>query len=168
LRVSGRALVVGDDVDTDTIIPARHLHRSDPAWLASHVFEDAPHIKSKLLSLEKPVVVVAGRGFGYGSSREHAALALKAAGVVGVVAESFHRIFFRNAVNNGLLVVEASLRGVRDRDLVTVDAESGLIEVAGLGAFKAKPLPSLVAKILRAGGLLAELKERAKKECEAL
>ncbi|KSW12646.1 hypothetical protein CF15_01275 [Pyrodictium occultum] len=160
--VRGRALVVGDNVDTDTIIPARYLHSTDPRELARHVFEDAPGIRARLDGLEKPVVIVAGRGFGYGSSREHAVLALKAAGVAAVVAESFHRIFYRNALNNGLPVVEASLRGsTRDGSLVEIDLETGEIRVDGRLAARARPLPPMLRRLLAAGGLREELRRLA-------
>ncbi len=162
LRVEGYALVLGDDVDTDTIIPSTFLHYSEPEKLAEGVFAKAPEIRGRLDRLPRPVVIVAGRGFGYGSSREHAVIALKAAGVAAVVAESFHRIFYRNAVNNGLLVVEAQgLRGrVRDGDRVVVDLEQGYVEAAGVRV-EVQPLPGEVARILREGGLRGVLRRLA-------
>ena len=164
VRVEGWALTVGDNIDTDTIIPARYLHSTDPRELASHVFEDAPEIRRRLDALEKPVVIVAGRGFGYGSSREHAVLALKAAGVVAVVAESFHRIFYRNALNNGLVVLEAPrLRGrIRNGDYVEIDLSSGEIRVGGEIVARARPMPGMLLELLRAGGLKEKLRELAR------
>ena len=162
-RVVGRALIVGDNIDTDTIIPARYLHSTDPGELAQHVFEDAPEIRRRLDALEKPVVIVAGRGFGYGSSREHAVLALKAAGVAAVAAESFHRIFYRNAINNGLVVLEApGLRSrVRDGSLVEIDLSTGEIRVDGGAVARARPMPGMLLELLRAGGLKEKLRELA-------
>ncbi len=162
-KIVGRALVVGDNVDTDTIIPARYLYITDPEKLAQHVFEDAPEIRQKLDALEKPVVIVAGRGFGYGSSREHAVLALKAAGVVAVIAESFHRIFYRNAINNGLAALEApGIHGqIRYGDLVEVDLPNSEVRVNGKTIARTRPMPETLLKILRAGGLKEKLRELA-------
>lgn len=159
LAVRGYALVLGDNVDTDTIIAAKYLHYTEPEKLAEGVFANAPSIKRRLESLRKPVVIVSGQGFGYGSSREHAAIALKAAGVKAIVALSFHRIFYRNAINNGLLVVEA-LEDPRDKiregDLVTVKPEEGVVE-SPHGIVKTRRLPEAVVKLLERGGLRGEL-----------
>ncbi|MEM4035469.1 MAG: 3-isopropylmalate dehydratase [Fervidicoccaceae archaeon] len=162
MRVRGWALVVGDNIDTDTIIPARHLHRADPSWLAEHVFEDAPMIRSALLSLHKPVIIIAGRGFGYGSSREQAVLALKAAGVGAVIARSFHRIFFRNALNNGLPALEALIEEAETGAEVSVDLSTGTIFI-GPKEFRAKPLPQQLLRILEAGGIKEELRRMAQR-----
>jgi len=165
LRVRGHALVLGDNVDTDTIIPARFLHSTDPAYLANGVFSNTPEIRRRLDSLPKPVVIVAGRGFGYGSSREHAVIALRGAGVAAVIAESFHRIFYRNAINNGLLVAEAppGLRqAVREGSLVEIAAGPGktLIRVSGR-LLEAPGLPPMVLGLLASGGLRAVLRRLA-------
>ena len=162
-RVKGYALVLGDDIDTDVIIPSTFLHHTEPEKLAEGVFAKTPEVRRRLDALPGPVVIVAGRGFGYGSSREHAVIALKAAGVAAVVAESFHRIFYRNAVNNGLLVLEAppGLReAVKDGDEVTVDAAKGIIEAAGR-TWETKPLPRNVLEIINAGGLRVILEQLA-------
>jgi len=161
MRVRGYALIVGDDVDTDTIIPARYLHRSEPEWLGEHVFDDAPNIKGRLRAAPKPVAIVAGNGFGYGSSREHAVIALKAAGVAVVVAKSFHRIFYRNAINNGLPVVEADLVGVRDCELVLVDLAGGTITTSSGRTHRIKPIPPQILEILKCGGLKEVLRKLA-------
>lgn len=158
LRVRGHALTLGNNIDTDTIIPARYLHKLDLDWLAQHVFDDDPSIKERMLRVQKPIVIVAGSGFGYGSSREHAVLALKASGVAAIIAKSFHRIFFRNAVNNGLPVIEASLENVSDGALVEIDLERGTIAVNGTVKARVKPMPSRILQILLHGGLKAELK----------
>jgi 3-isopropylmalate/(R)-2-methylmalate dehydratase small subunit len=160
--------VLGDNVDTDTIIPARFLHSTDPEYLAKGVFGNTPEIRERLDRLPRPVVVVAGRGFGYGSSREHAVIALKAAGVEAVLAESFHRIFYRNALNNGLLVVEAppGLRSkVRDGDIVEIEAggEATLIKVGGSASYRAAGLPETVLALLETGGLREALRRLVKK-----
>jgi len=165
IRVKGYALVLGDNVDTDTIIPSRFLHSTDPSYLASGVFSNTPGIRGRLDRLPRPVVIVAGRGFGYGSSREHAVIALRAAGVEAVVAESFHRIFYRNAVNNGLLVVEApgGLRAAaRDGDPVEVEAgeEATVIRLGGR-VFHAPGLPAMVLELLSSGGLREALRRLA-------
>jgi len=161
IRINGYALVVGDDIDTDTIIPARYLHRSEPNWLAQHVFEDAPDIKQRLNSISRPIAVIAGNGFGYGSSREHAVIALKAAGVSLVIAKSFHRIFYRNSINNGLLAVEAHLTGVNDGELVQVDLKRGIITVGTCDMCRIKPIPTQILEILQYGGLKERLRRLA-------
>ena len=150
--VSGFALVLGDNVSTDDIIPSRYLYLTDPVELARHVFEDYPGVRGRLVSMGS-VVIVAGSGFGYGSSREHAPIALRAAGVRAVVAHSFHRIFYRNSINNGLLVVEADLVGlVGDGDFVEIDLSEGVIRtpsgVVGIGR-----VPGYVLDLIRVGGL---------------
>jgi len=168
LRVQGYALVLGDEVDTDTIIPSTYLHITSPERLAEGVFAKAPEIRRRLDALPRPVVIVAGRGFGYGSSREHAVIALRAAGVAAVVAESFHRIFYRNALNNGLLAVEAppGLRErIRDGDPLELDPVEGLLR-APAGVFRVARLPSYVLRLLEAGGLRGEL-ERLARAAEA-
>ncbi len=164
MRVKGYALLVGDNIDTDTIIPARYLHKSNPEWLGKHVFEDAPEIKNKLLSLPKPIAIIAGKGFGYGSSREHAVIALKAAEVSLIIARSFHRIFYRNAINNGLPVIEANLTEVKNGDLVEADLENGIILAGNNAVFKFKPMPKRLLEILKHGGLKYFLKKLASEE----
>ena len=149
----GRVWVYGDNVDTDMIIPARYLNTTDPKELAKHVMEDSEKpIASKIKNGD---IIVAGKNFGSGSSREHAPLAIKSAGVSVVVAESFARIFFRNAINIGLPVVECNIKSLdlKDGDELSVDLEKGFV------LFKDKkisfqPLPPFIMKLLNAGGLV--------------
>ncbi|MDI9619933.1 MAG: 3-isopropylmalate dehydratase small subunit [Candidatus Nezhaarchaeota archaeon] len=164
--IRGRAWKFGDNVDTDVIIPFKYKARTlDPKELAEHVMEGLdPEFAKKV----KPGdVIVAGKNFGCGSSREQAPLAIKAAGVAAVVAESFARIFFRNAINIGLPVLEVKgISGkVDEGDVVEVDLFAGEVRNATKNvAFKASPLPPTVMEILRAGGLVNYLKRRRKRE----
>ncbi len=165
-RVEGYALVMGDNVDTDTIVAARFLHYTEPGKLAEGVFYNVPELRERLARVPRPVVIVAGRGFGYGSSREHAVLALLAAGVKAVVAASFHRIFYRNAINNGLLVVEY-LEDPRphlaDGDRLVVDASRGVLEAPGRGLrWRLRSLPPRILSLVETGGLRGALEKMAR------
>ena len=157
----GKALKCGDNVDTDAIIPGRYLVLTRPEELAAHALEGLdPKLPARLRDFE---ILVAGRNFGCGSSREHAVLALKHAGVKCVVAESFARIFFRNSVNLGLPVLECG--GISSRtmegDRLRINLREGLVENLSQGfTLKAKPLPGFLLKILELGGLLAYVEER--------
>jgi 3-isopropylmalate/(R)-2-methylmalate dehydratase small subunit len=158
----GRAWTFGRDVDTDLIIPARYLTMKTAEELAQHVMEDAdPTFPSKV----KPGdIVVAQENFGCGSSREHAPIALKGAGVSVVVAKSFARIFYRNAFNTGLpiLVAPEAVDGIREGDELTVDLASGEIADLTTGVtYQAQPLPPFMRELVAAGGLLPYLKTRA-------
>jgi len=158
----GRAWVYGDNVDTDVIIPARYLTTDDPAALAAHALQDLdPGFASAVKAGD---VVVAGHNFGCGSSREHAPVALKGAGVAAVVASSFARIFFRNAINTGLAIVTCpeAVERTHNGDEVVADALSGLVrnETRGL-EWRGEPLPEFVMAIVRAGGLVQWVKLRA-------
>ena len=166
MKLEGYAIILGDNIDTDTIIPARYLHRSDPEWLAQHVFEDAPEIREKILKSPKPIAVIVGKGFGYGSSREHAVIALKAAKISFIIAKSFHRIFYRNAINNGLAVVEANIeKYVKEGDLVKIDLIEGKIVLPRIGeTIRFKPLPKKLLEILRIGGIKEFLRRIASEE----
>lgn len=162
-RIEGRVLVVGDNVDTDVIIPGRYLTLTDPAELGKHALEGLdPGIPSKL---KERSIVVAGRNFGCGSSREHAVLALIGAGVRAVVAESFARIFYRNAINRGLLVVEAP--GVRHRvsdgDRLVIDLERSVVELPTGEVVPFKPLAREVLEIIEAGGLIEKLRKELRR-----
>ncbi|MCX8033251.1 MAG: 3-isopropylmalate dehydratase small subunit [Thermoleophilia bacterium] len=157
----GRAWTFGRDIDTDLIIPARYLNMKTAEELAQHVMEDAdPTFASKV----KPGdIVVAQENFGCGSSREHAPLALKGAGVSVVIAKSFARIFYRNAFNTGLpiLVAPEAVDGIRQGDELTVDLSTGEIVNLTTGAkFQAQPLPPFMQELVQAGGLLPYLKKR--------
>jgi len=156
-----RAWRYGDNVDTDVIIPARYLTTTDPDELAAHALEDLdPKFASKV---QPGDVVVAGQNFGCGSSREHAAICLKAAGVSAVVASSFARIFFRNAINTGLVILTCpeAVAATEDGDEVAVDVESGLVSNRTKDlSFQVEPLPDFVMDIVRAGGLVPWVRAR--------
>ncbi|MEM2214592.1 MAG: 3-isopropylmalate dehydratase small subunit [Candidatus Nezhaarchaeales archaeon] len=160
--IRGRVWRFGDNVDTDVIIPFKYKARTlDPKELAQHVMEGIdPEFPKKV----KPGdIMVAGRNFGCGSSREQAPLAIKAAGIAAVVAESFARIFFRNAINIGLPVLE--VKGVSEKtfegDVLEIDLAQGVVKNLTRGlTFKATPIPDMLMEILRKGGLVNYLKER--------
>jgi 3-isopropylmalate/(R)-2-methylmalate dehydratase small subunit len=159
-----RAWVFGDDVDTDQIIAGRYLVKLDPRELAKHAMEAAdPEFASKV---RKGDVIIAGRNFGCGSSRERAPLALKAAGISAVVAESFARIYYRNAINLALpaLISPGIQKGFRTGDDVRVDIHAGEIHNLSSGkTFKFEPLPEFLAKIVNAGGLLKYMAKQLQK-----
>jgi 3-isopropylmalate/(R)-2-methylmalate dehydratase small subunit len=160
-RSRNRAWRYGDNVDTDVIIPARYLTTTDPDELAAHALEDLdPKFASQVQTGD---VVVAGQNFGCGSSREHAAICLKAAGVSAVVASSFARIFFRNAINTGLVIVTCpeAVAATEDGDQVAVDVEAGTVQNVTKGlSFSVEPLPDFVMDIVRAGGLVPWVRAR--------
>ncbi len=161
MEIRGRAIVYGDKIDTDIIIPARYLVYTDPKILGEHAMEPLdPEFPRKA----KGAILVAGRAFGMGSSREQAATALKGAGVQAVVAESFARIFFRNAVNVGLPVLQAPVRGkVKDGDELLVRLDAGEVVNLTTGeVIKGRPLSGLVLDIIKAGGLVEYLKSRSR------
>ena len=152
-------------MDTDQIIPARYLNTSDPYELAQHVMEDSEH--PNFAKEHQPGdIIVAGRNFGSGSSREHAPIAIKYAGVHVVVAKSFARIFFRNAINIGLPIVEApeAVDEINHRDELEVDLDSGIIRNLTTGKeYKATKFPEELQAILRAGGLMEYAKAKLSK-----
>ena len=153
----------GNDVDTDVIIPARYLNTSAPEELATHCMED---IDPTFAGRVKPGdILVAGRNFGCGSSREHAPLAIKASGISCVIAETFARIFSRNALNIGLPILEcpSAANAIAAGDEVSVDLETGEIKDITTGqAFHAEPFPTFMMELIAAGGLAAYLKGRNK------
>ncbi len=155
--LSGHVWVFGDNVDTDQIIPAEYLVTMKSSELAKHAFENAmPEFASKV---RRGDIVVAGRNFGCGSSREHAPRALMGAGVSCVVAESFARIFFRNAINIGLPVIEAKLAS-RNGDLVVVDLKNGSVTNKRTGESKKfSAYPPFVMMLIERGGLIPYTKE---------
>ncbi|MHB8095090.1 MAG: 3-isopropylmalate dehydratase small subunit [Candidatus Aminicenantales bacterium] len=161
MNVKGKVHKFGDDVDTDVIIPARYLNSYDPAELARHCMED---IDPKFAAAVRPGdLIVAGRNFGCGSSREHAPLAIKGAGVSCVIAASFARIFYRNAINTGLPILECpeAAAAIAAGDEVEVDLASGTITDLTSGrTFPAKPFPGSILEIIQAGGLIQRLKSR--------
>ena len=154
-----KAWVFGDNISTDDIISGRYLVKRDPNELKKHVMEA---VEQRFASkVRKGDVIVAGRNFGCGSSREHAPIALKAAGVTAIVAESFARIFYRNAINQGVAVVtsKGARKGFKSGDGIKVDIGKGeVLNTSTEKAFKAEPLPDFVMKILEVGGLLPYLK----------
>ncbi|MEM3833403.1 MAG: 3-isopropylmalate dehydratase small subunit [Thermoprotei archaeon] len=154
MLVEGYVLKVGDKIDTDVIIPAKYLVYTDPAVLAQHVFEPIdPEFPKKA---SKGTILIAGKAFGMGSSREQAAIALKAAGVRAILAESFARIFYRNAVNNGLpvmVVPNINESGVNEGDYAQVHIETGEV-IIGSKVLKGRPLSGIVLEIVKSGGLL--------------
>ncbi|MGH3168347.1 MAG: 3-isopropylmalate dehydratase [Trebonia sp.] len=152
----GTAIVFGDNVDTDVIIPGRYLVSIDPAELAEHAFEPlGEEVRQRLRQSE---VVVAGRNFGCGSAREQAASALTGAGIQAVVAASFARVFFRNAINTGLIAIECpdAVRGIKDGDDVRVDIDTGTVTTPA-GQFSFPPYPEALRAILADGGLIPHL-----------
>ena len=163
MELHGKTWKYGSDVDTDAIIPARYLNTSDPAELARHCMEDAD---AEFANRVKPGdIIVAGKNFGCGSSREHAPIAIKAAGVSCVIAKTFARIFYRNAFNIGLLIFEApeAAEEINDGDEVTVDAGTGLITNKTTGkTYQATPVPPFMQEIVAAGGLINYVAERMK------
>lgn len=156
----GSVFKFGDNVDTDLIIPARYLNTSDPAELARHCMEDAdPTFAGRV----KPGdVIVAGANFGCGSSREHAPVAIKAAGVACVVAKSFARIFYRNAFNVGLPILEcAETDSIAAGSRLHIDLANGRIKVIESGQeYQARPVPPFMQEIIAAGGLIPYVKAR--------
>ena len=162
--IRGKVWKFGDNVDTDQIIPARYLNTSDPYELARHVMEDSEHTDFAQKHQEGDIIV-AGRNFGSGSSREHAPIAIKFSGVPVVIAKSFARIFFRNAINIGLPIVEAprAVDEINHGDEVEVDLEKGIIKNLSTGKeYTATRFPEELQAILRAGGLMEYAKERLK------
>lgn len=145
----------GDNVDTDVIIPARYLNSSDPAELATHCMEDID--KTFVQKVHKGDIIVAEKNFGCGSSREHAPIAIKAAGVSCVIAETFARIFYRNAINIGLPIVECpeAAAAIEEGDMVEVDFDSGIItDVTKNTTYQGQAFPPFMQKIIDAEGLV--------------
>ena len=155
MRLSGNVFRYGRDVDTDVIIPARYLTSSDPSELAAHAMEDLdPTFASRVRAGD---VIVADENFGCGSSREHAPIALKAAGVSCVIAKSFARIFYRNAIDMGLAILECpeAVDATSAGDVVSVDTSTGEIVNETIGrTFSAEPFPPFIAQIIEDGGLV--------------
>jgi len=159
MKSKGTAHKYGDNIDTDVIIPARYLNTSDPAELKLHCMEDidADFVKK----VQSGDIIVGGRNFGCGSSREHAPLAIKAAGVSCVVAESFARIFYRNAINIGLPIIESgeAAQAIQDGDIVEVDFDAGKIKV-GDQTFTVPAFPQFIQEIIAAGGLMNRMAKK--------
>ena len=161
MNAKGHVFKYPDNVDTDVIIPARYLNTQDAKELASHCMEDID--KSFVSKVQPGDVMVGGWNFGCGSSREHAPLAIKACGVKCVIAKSFARIFYRNAINIGFPILECpeAAEAIQPGDTVTVDFKTGVISDETQGkTFQAAPFPAFVDGIIEAGGLLNSLKAR--------
>ncbi len=159
--LKGKVHKYGADVNTDVIIPARYLNLSEPVELAEHCMED---IDPEFLSRVKPGdIMVATTNFGCGSSREHAPLAIKASGISCIIAKSFARIFFRNAINIGLPLLECdeAVDKIETNDIVEVDLSSGSIKNLNSGTvFTARSYPDFMAELIAAGGLIEHTKKR--------
>lgn len=161
MKFEGQVYKFGDDVDTDVIIPARYLNTTDQAVLGAHCMEGLdPEFPKKV---KEGGIVVAGRNFGCGSSREHAPVALKAAGVSCVVAKSFARIFYRNAFNVGLPAIECpeAAEEAEEGEVLEVDLERGVILNRSKGReYRFKPLPPFMLQLIQKGGLIPYVRER--------
>ena len=159
MKIQGKVHKYGDHVDTDVIIPARYLNTADPKELAAHCMEDID--KDFVKNVQPGDILVAGVNFGCGSSREHAPIAIKAAGIACVIAENFARIFYRNSLNIGLPILEcpAASKAIQNGDEVAVDFDTGVIENLATGeTYQAEPFPPFIQNIIQKGGLLASLK----------
>jgi len=159
--LKGRAFRFGNDVDTDAIIPARYLNTSDPNELKKHCMEDADKDFPK--KVKPGDIIVAGKNFGCGSSREHAPIAIKASGVSCVIASSFARIFFRNSFNMGLPIFESdeAADAIGEGNTVEVDADSGIIRDLTTGrTFQARPIPGFMQQLIEDGGLMEHIRKR--------
>ena len=154
-NAKGTVFKYGDNVDTDVIIPARYLNSSDPAELATHCMEDID--KEFVNKVHKGDIIVAEKNFGCGSSREHAPIAIKAAGVSCVIAETFARIFYRNAINIGLPIIECAeaSKGIDAGDEVEIDFNTGIIKDLTQGTtYKGQAFPEFMQKIIASEGLI--------------
>lgn len=153
----------GDDIDTDVIIPARYLNEPSPEHMAAHCMEDADALFAQ--EVQQGDVIVGGKNFGCGSSREHAPVAIKSAGVQVVIAESFARIFYRNSLNIGLPILECpeAVEGIQAGDELSVNLETGEIKNITRGTgFQARPFPPFMQELIKAGGLIPYVKGRSK------
>lgn len=163
MKASGTVFKYGDNVDTDVIIPARYLNSSDPKELATHCMEDID--KEFVNKVKKGDIIVAEKNFGCGSSREHAPLCLKTAGVSCIIAETFARIFFRNAINIGLPIIECkeAAEEIEAGDEVEIDFNSGKIYDRTKGTeYQGQPFPEFMQKIIAAGGLVNYTNQKLK------
>ena len=161
MNTQGKVFKYGDNVDTDVIIPARYLNTSNANELAKHCMED---IDSHFVEqVEKGDIMVAGANFGCGSSREHAPLVIKTCGTGCVIAKSFARIFYRNAINIGLPILECpeAAEEIKAGEQVSIDFDTGVITDVTTGkTYQAHPFPPFIQSIIKAGGLLASLKQQ--------
>lgn len=161
MKYKGRAHKFGDDVNTDEILPARHLNTTDKAELAKHCMEDADRDFAR--KVKPGDFIVAGKNFGCGSSREHAPIAIKASGVSCVIAENFARIFFRNAINIGLPIIESKEASgrIRSNDELAVDMDKGIVRnLKRKESYRFEKYPQFMQRMIRAGGLMNSLKKK--------
>ena len=161
MNAKGRVFKYGDNVDTDVIIPARYLNSSDPAELATHCMEDID--KDFVNHVKAGDIMVATKNFGCGSSREHAPIAIKAAGISCVIAETFARIFYRNAINIGLPIIECpeAAKAIEAGDEVEIDFDSGIITDVTKGtSYKGQAFPPFMQKIIAAEGLVNYINQK--------
>ena len=159
-NAKGRVFKYGDNVDTDVIIPARYLNSSDPAELATHCMEDIDKEFTK--KVNKGDIIVAAKNFGCGSSREHAPISIKASGVSCVIAETFARIFYRNAINIGLPIIECpeASKNIDAGDEVEIDFNTGIITDITKGtSYQGQAFPEFMQKLIAAGGLVNFINE---------
>ncbi len=159
MKFTGKAIKYGDNVDTDVIIPARYLNTIDKKELASHCMEDIDRDFVKKVSAGD--IMIAGKNFGCGSSREHAPIAIKESGISLVIAKSFARIFYRNSINIGLAILECeeASNAISEGDKVEADLDAGIIYNRTTGeSFKTKPFPEFIQKIITNGGLIESIK----------
>ncbi|MBR4943645.1 MAG: 3-isopropylmalate dehydratase small subunit [Clostridia bacterium] len=157
---NGKSIKYGDNVDTDVIIPARYLNTMDVKELAIHCMEDID--KGFTAKVETGDIMVAGYNFGCGSSREHAPIAIKESGISLVIAKSFARIFYRNAINIGLAIVECpeAVDGISEGDKIEADLDEGILYNRTTGkSFKTQPFPEFIQKIIANGGLVASVQK---------
>ena len=160
MNAKGSVFKYPDNVDTDVIIPARHLNTQDAKELASHCMEDID--KDFVKNVKDGDIMVGGWNFGCGSSREHAPVAIKAAGISVVIAKSFARIFYRNAINIGLPILEcpAASKAINEGDTVSINFDTGVITDETTGqTFQAAPFPPFIQNIIAKGGLMNSLKD---------
>jgi 3-isopropylmalate/(R)-2-methylmalate dehydratase small subunit len=165
MKIEGRIWKFGSDVDTDAIIPARYLNLSDGKELAKHAMEDERPEFVK--GVKKGDLLLAERNFGCGSSREHAPLALKVAGISCIIAESFARIFYRNGFNQGVPLLESAeaAKAIKDGDRVRVDLNTGeIFDLTRDKKFSAKPIPAFMLNLIKDGGLIPHLRKAEKKK----
>lgn len=162
--INDKAIKYGNNVDTDVIIPARYLNTSNENELASHCFEDLD--KDFTQKSRNRKIIIAGENFGCGSSREHAPISIKASGIKLIIAKSFARIFFRNAINIGLPVVAnpEAAESIKDGDIVEVDFSSGIIkDITANNEFKTNPFPEFIQKLISSGGYVNYVKSEVSK-----
>jgi len=164
MKAIGTVFKYGDNIDTDVIIPARYLNSSDPKELAKHCMEDAIHSKVNFVeNVKDGDIIVAEKNFGCGSSREHAPIAIKAAGISCVIAKTFARIFYRNAINIGLPILEceAAAQAIEMGDKVEVDFTTGVItNLTKNETYQAEPFPDFMQEMMTAGGLINQTKKK--------